>query len=515
MMEMIPQPELAARATLWDRSKTDLEFRATALRLAESDPVHFINYFCWTFDPRPRGRDVNKHYPFWLFRKQVEYIYWLEERLQSAEDGLVPKCRDMGVSWATLCWLLWHWLFDDEGFTALLGSRNQDAVDDLSSTDSLFGRLDYLLRRLPEWMLPRGFRWDKHRKELTLINPENGNVITGEGSTPNFGRGGRYSVIVPDEFCFWPDAKSVDTTTADSTSTRIFISTEDPTGFLETMCTETSYPQFEFRYHDHPLKTPAWLEVQRERRKHDPEGFEREVLGIRGGTKEGQYYPTIRSIPIGPQFDYNGYWPLSTGMDYGLDDNTAILWLANRPGTDRYRIVDAYSRNNKRIAFFIPMLTGVVRSLADMPYSDFDLDVINRHAEWPPAAHYGDPAGKARNQVTDTSVISELAEAGVHVQTNDKARDHQTRRTRTFDLIGRIEGISPYAAHARDMIASARREVVKHTSQRTTPAQKPVHDQTSHYRSAFEYFAVNDPKGTWRQRSESLRPEAGSEDRGI
>lgn len=500
MEDVIPRDVTEMRYRLLQKASVDLAIKAKAQRLAAGDPEHFITYFCWTFDPRRR-----LHMPFWLFPRQAEFIASLELALVDGVDLVVPKNRDMGVSWATLAWVLYHWLFDP-GFTCLLGSRNADMVDDLATTDSLFGRLDYLMRKLPDWLMPEGFRWDRHRKEMTLINPANGNTVTGEGSTGNFGRGGRYSAIVLDEFCFWPDREQVDTSTADSSNTRVFISTGDPDGYFEWFLKNTSYRQFEFRYYDHPLKDAAWLERERVRRQHDPEGFDREVLGVRSRGRSGLVYPHLASIPFGPQFQYNGYWPLYTGWDFGLDDTTAILWFANRPGTDKYHVVDAYERGGRRIAFFVPIVTGVMREKPDFHYSVPDRQVIDRHMDWPIAAHYGDPTGKNRSQTTNTSVIDELRDDDVHIRTNDKARDHETRMTRTREFITRVEGFAmPYCEDARDKLLQARYPKERIGQNRVTPNKIPVHDQTSHYRSALEYFAVNDPRAPRRQRSEGQR----------
>jgi hypothetical protein len=52
-------------------------------------------------------------------------------------------------------------------------------------------------------MLPQGFDWKKHLTYMSLSNPVNGNVISGESSNPNFSRGSRRTAVLLDEFAFW------------------------------------------------------------------------------------------------------------------------------------------------------------------------------------------------------------------------------------------------------------------------------------------------------------------------
>lgn len=498
MADLIPRDVLEARHQLRAQGDRDPHARALAMSLAASGPVPFINYFGFTLDPRKQARPHN-HMPFYLFPRQVEYVEWLETLLREGRDGLVPKSRDMGVSWATLAWALWHWLFDD-GFSALIGSLTGAKLDDLVSVDSMFGRLDYMLKALPEWMLPEGFRWDRCRKEYKLTNPANGNTLSGEPPTPNFGRSGRYSVIIPDEFCFWEFADRVETATADTSPTRIFISTADEFGILEGYVKSDAYDTFWFRWPDHPLKTMDWYKREAERRKNDPVGLAREVDINFMANPEGLVYPSILNVPISDEYRYNGYWPLSCAWDFGTDDDTALIWFANRPGTDKYRMVDCYARRGQQINFFVPIVTGELWTPRGAVYGAKELALIQRHEEWPGAFHCGDPAGRNRNQVTNTSVIMALADHGIHVVTNGKENSIEQRLTLTRDFILRLEGIAPEAQDAWDKISKARWPNPRATAQNVTPVRRPVHDRTSHYRTALEFMAVNDSKRMTKRR---------------
>lgn len=499
LLDVADKRILELRSEILNRAETDLDVRTEALALARKDPVQFIQLFCFTFDPREER--FPHHFPFIPFAAQVELIAFLEEALAGRHDALVEKSRDMGATWIALALILWHWLFD-EGFTFLLGSRDQDAVDDLATTDSLFGRLDYMFRRLPWWMKPRGFNERHNRKHLTMVNPENGNTLTGEASKATFGRGGRYRGILLDEFGFMEEAKEVEVSTADSSPTRWFISTPDPHNRFKRLRQSGRVPVFTLPWQSHPLKDEAWYE--REKARRDPEALAREVDISYAGSSLGVVYPYWAWIPKLSDFRYNGRDPLFVSWDFGLDDHTALVWYAKKPGSNRYTIVDCYQNRGKTIDFYVPIVTGLIPSAAasEQPheYGKDEYEAILRHREWPGAIHFGDPAGKQRNQVSNSSVIQELRKHNIYVQTNDKFNKIEKRMSMTNDFLKRVEGIAtPECDELIDAILNARFEERKESSQATTPARRPIHNWTSHFRTSLEYMAINDPSSRVRQ----------------
>jgi len=58
-----------------------------------------------------------------------------------------------------------------------------------------------------------------------MVNPDNGNAIGGEATSPNFSRGGRFKAILMDEFAFWDDDAAAWGSTADTTNCRIVVTT--------------------------------------------------------------------------------------------------------------------------------------------------------------------------------------------------------------------------------------------------------------------------------------------------
>ena len=180
------------------------------MKEASADPVVFINKFLYTFDPKREPY----HLPFILFDYQEELVRELVNVIQNGEDLFVEKCREMGVTYVTLAVLLWFWRYIP-GSNFLLGSRKEQYVDNRGGSsegevknkeESLFGKLEYMIDRILmtfPYILPAGFNKKKNFTYMSLVNPENGNVISGESANPNFSRGGRHKAVLLDEFAFW------------------------------------------------------------------------------------------------------------------------------------------------------------------------------------------------------------------------------------------------------------------------------------------------------------------------
>jgi len=182
---------------------------AKVVKLVSDNPVELTNRFLYTFDPKREPY----HLPFRLFDFQEKLVGNIKDAIENGYDLFIEKCREVGASYVTLATLLWFWRFIP-GSNFLLGSRKEQFVDnrgvslrkDLevsNKEESLFGKLQYMLDHLNPLLLPKGFNVKRHFTTMSLKNPQNGNVISGESSNPNFSRGARYKAILLDEFAFW------------------------------------------------------------------------------------------------------------------------------------------------------------------------------------------------------------------------------------------------------------------------------------------------------------------------
>ena len=128
----------------------------------------------------------------------------------------------------------------------------------------------------------------------------------------------------------------------------------------------------------------------------------------------------------------------------------------------------------------------------DHKYSKRDIRIIESHAGWNKATHFGDPAGRFTNQVTNQSVMDVLKNYGIHVNFREQSKDFQTRKTETKILLRTL--VMHENEQTKELgaaIENASYPKVRAGGGEEIKSIKPKHDWTSHYRSALEYFAVN------------------------
>jgi len=467
-----------------------------AVLKASKDPIYFINNFLWTFNPKLEPY----HFEFKLFPFQYDLVYEIKDAIEKGNDLFIEKCREMGATYTVLAVFFWFWRFV-EGSNFLVGSRKEDFVDNTkgdseelsNKEESLFGKLEYFINHLDPIALPVGFNQTKHLNYMSLMNPNNGNSISGESSNPNFSRGGRMKAIMLDEFAFWPDGGAVWGATADTTSCRIVLTTP---GSAPSKAKRLRFGKdgeiikvITLNHELDPRKTEEWL--QRERERRSAEDFAREIMINWEGSIEGRVYPEIKQAEYGT-FPYDSAWGLYFSWDYGLDGTGIGVWQLN-PLNAKLRLVDSYENNNVPIQFYFPLLKQPIDSMFD--YTDKDLEAIEAFKDFKKAIHHGDPdVAKRSFQSKDAkSTRRALSEIGVYVQTKPESNDFATRREKTKVWLQRGIEINntPRNEQWIECIKNARYPQRDENSQATGPITLPIHDFTSHHRTALEYLCVN------------------------
>jgi phage terminase large subunit len=189
-------------------------------------------------------------------------------------------------------------------------------------------------------------------------------------------------------------------------------------------------------------------------------------------------------------FEYDPVLPLYVAYDFGKTDSTAIIW-AQKTIDGRIRIIDTYTNTGKNIDFYVPFVTGTIRSIGYV-YSDEELDIIHEHADWKPAVHFGDPAGRFVNQVSDETVFTVLRNHGIYVNFKEMWKHFSIRKEKAKRLI--LDGIelnNTIRNEYFDMqMINASYPKAKVEGMEFYRTEKPRHDNTSHYRTAFEYLAM-------------------------
>ena len=245
----------------------NLKFRSQALDLAMSSPevreelwiacsrdlLFYVNTFGWTYDPR-KSKGV---LPFITYKFQDEGLLQIRDCILEGRDLVVKKSRDMGASWMLLTVFEWFWHFKD-GQSFLLVSRNEDYVDKTGNPKSLFWKIDFIHKHLPNWLLPT-----MTRTKLRLTNDTNGSSIDGESTTGDVARGDRRTAIGLDEFAAFEVDSSYRalSSTRDATRCRIFNST--PAGSSNAfydISHQDSFEQLSLHWSLHPEKAAGLYE---------------------------------------------------------------------------------------------------------------------------------------------------------------------------------------------------------------------------------------------------------------
>lgn len=254
--------KLAHRAQFLARAQYSPTLRQLLLLQCQRDILFWFNHFCWTFDPRLS----QPHQPFVLYAYQEKTVLDLYAAIVQGEDLLIEKSRDMGISWIVLLVFQYLWLFS-EGANFHLGSRKLETVDRKGDISTLMEKLRYNMDWLPFWMKPDGMTsGNQNDNLLRLINPNNGNVITGESSNENFARGGRYKAVLFDEFPFWPTQDAAYASAGQSSPCRIVVGT--PYGKQNRFAELRFSGQIKIlslHWSQHPYKDSDWYEKQKTR----------------------------------------------------------------------------------------------------------------------------------------------------------------------------------------------------------------------------------------------------------
>ena len=289
--------------------RSSSRLRRSAVVFYGSHPVQFIDDWLITYDPR---RKAGATMPFITFKRQKEYIEWLRGKWESDDDGLVEKSRDMGVTYLNIAFAIWLWLFHP-GSKIGFGSRKEQLVDRLGDPDSIFEKIRVILRNLPDFLLPAGYDEDKHALYLKIVNPANGNSITGEAGD-NIGRGGRNTIYFKDESAFYDRPDKIEAALSANTDIQIDISTPNGLGnpfYRKRM--SGAVDVFIFDWHDDPRKDQDWYDGQVEKYAHTPFIVAQEI--------DRNYNASVEMVAI------PGKW-IEAAVNYNLpDDGPKVLAL--------------------------------------------------------------------------------------------------------------------------------------------------------------------------------------------
>ncbi len=265
---------LEFRRKLIEVCNADSSVASDVIEMCRRDRLFYINSFCWTYDPR---KDDQPIIPFITYDFQDNAIDDIGEAIGS-HDILAEKSRDMGASWMFLTVLHHEWMFKSMR-SFLVVSRNEDYVDKPENPKALFWKLDFLLKKLPTFMVP-----NFTRVNMNITNKDNGSVIDGESTTADVGRGDRRTAVLMDEFSAFKkdDGYRALSSTRDVTKCRMFNFTPQGTNNAAYDMAQRNISKLRMHWSVHPEKNiglyhkegkarSPWYDEQCERAAHPME----------------------------------------------------------------------------------------------------------------------------------------------------------------------------------------------------------------------------------------------------
>lgn len=301
---------LIFRRDLIQRAQKDAPLRRQLKEACKRDIGFFISAFVWQNNPIKKGLHVGDPFILWPLQERalhkVPNVPWpgddddaLGEAgllwcIENEKSLAIEKSREMGASWLCLLVYLWYFLFKPyQKFHCI--SRNEKAVES-SNSDSLFWKLDHVIKHLPDWLLPKG---GVRRLKNFFGNDELGCQITGEACTADASIGGRCRSMLMDEFAKIPDADAADirSGTASTTNCRIFNSTHEglDTEFFR-LCQSPDIFKLRMHWTSHPDKVHGLYVSGHPVKVIDKSfAFPEDFCFVQDGSPAGGYRPGIRS----------------------------------------------------------------------------------------------------------------------------------------------------------------------------------------------------------------------------
>jgi hypothetical protein len=226
-----PRQNLRARR-LWLNLGYESQDNASEIwMLCARDPLFFFNTFCYLLEARGKqdwntteAYGSNKAIPFITRSYQDNLIQTCVENL-GRQDIVVPKSRETGISWIMCALAAWDWIFHDETHIGFV-SKDLLSANNPSDPDALFSKFQFLLDRLPFWLMSP-LDYDRNITKNTYKNLKNSSSLTAYPANGDLARGGRKTWMLKDEFHFFDhgvDYAAMDST-VHVTPCRVFVST--------------------------------------------------------------------------------------------------------------------------------------------------------------------------------------------------------------------------------------------------------------------------------------------------
>ena len=134
---------------------------AAQWKKASQDPLYWITRFMWSLDVHDSDSPIKR------FPAERPHIQAMTRLWQDNPLLVIVKSRQMMMTWLFCALALWDAMFHQGRLIMLQSKTEREAVGDEFSGQGLLGRVKFMLRHCPSWLVPK---W--YPKGTQVIFPE-------------------------------------------------------------------------------------------------------------------------------------------------------------------------------------------------------------------------------------------------------------------------------------------------------------------------------------------------------
>lgn len=400
---------------LWE-AHNSARVRSLLIEKCARSPEFFINQFIWTLAQTADDLSGFKGMmPFVMYNYQQTLL----EAILSGDKVAIPKSRKLGVTYTVLAVFLWSWLFEDDSKQAIGTMASADLISNAES--SLFGKLELMLDKLPNWMVPE-YTMNRDSGRPILKNDHNGNTIQGNLTTTRAFRSGRFVRIFIDEAAFVDKMGEVIKGAVGASDSVILCSTANGMNWFGKLIAgdiadiepypgvnRDSWKELRLHWSDDPYKNQEWKERTIKTIGSDAFGMEYDIdfnaavegIIFRHFNRESHVLVEPIANAIERLLQDSGVFLIEC-YDTGL--NFAGLWSVYDSKQDEMYVIDYVSEYETHI--------------------DDIVELIQERRDFWGSPHYilGDRAAKQRTAYDKSSYALELSKRGIELTPVDNTK---------------------------------------------------------------------------------------------
>ena len=501
---------------LLTKAKESVVLQWAIIEQCKRDIFYWFDNFAYTENVKGFSDSTDLYIPFVLFDFQIDFVKGLWEAMQDAKRPIgertkpscnvfIEKSRQMGLSWIVSA--VFFYAFNFHNYKIHMISEKSDLVDKSWDMKSLFEKLRFLIDHTPSWMMPT---WLKNKqselnKFMTISKPGGQSSITWESANQDAGRGGSYDAIFLDEFAFVQNAVEINRSCQQATQCIIYNSTPNGTRNefyrMREKAEKGVIRGFTFHWSEHPHYDQAWYELQCA--NSDPVSIAQELDIDYRASVVWAVYPQFADgrVTIG-KYEYDPNLPLYVSQDnsHGGNDNFAVLVWQENLKTQVLYLIDALQFPERTTPEQVASFMGK-KPLAWLHFSQPMREFYSRWVDYKtPQSYIADPYD-TDVALGNSSIKQDFEKYSIHLSMPTFApwmRGNIIEQVRlTTKLLPQMR-INETCIEFLDAIFNARWKPVTENS--TSLKQSIIHDLTSHYRTALEYF------GIWYTNDKQKRP---------